>query len=289
MASWFEVTVEVPCELSEAVASILMDLGSPGLECFEHDGGTSLVAYFRSAPPLDDLLHLSATVASRAGRPWTPVIRSRLIDEQNWAEEWKRHFTAMPVGRQLVVSPPWDLPSAGDRVLIVIEPAMAFGTGQHPTTRGCLELIESEVARRSVFRALDVGTGSGILAIALAKLGVRSVYAIDNDPAACTAAVLNSERNNTTTAVSVIDDWKEFIGPFDLIVANLFTNLLREMSDKLTRLLAPDGVLICSGFLAADEGTVLAAYSALAPVCRRQEEGWVTLALTPRGNQVEYA
>jgi len=283
MPSWFEVTVDVPSELCETVTCLLCDLGSPGVEHLDHGDVTSLVAYFQDSPPFDDLRRLCTIAGTAAGQTCSPVIRSRTIDEQNWAEDWKNHFRPIAVGHRLLVAPPWDVPPAGDRIVIVIEPAMAFGTGQHPTTRGCLELIENVVTTRRPSRGLDVGTGSGILAIAMAGFGIKSVYALDNDPAACHAAAANSERNGTTAALSVTDNWRDVVGPFDLITANLFTNLLCDLADRLQNLLVPGGTLICSGFLASDEGTVAAAYSALRPVRRCCEGGWVTLLLDRAG------
>lgn len=284
MPSWFEVTIDVPVDLSEVMASYLLDLGSPGLEYVEGDGITSLVGYFRDRTAIDRLRKLCAQMRLEAGQGWPPVIHSRVIDEEDWAEDWKRHFRPTPVGRRLQICPPWDTGGAPERVTLIIHPGMAFGTGQHATTRGCLELIEETVAERDIARALDVGTGSGILSIALAKLGVAEVYAFDSDPQACAIAAENSERNGTGSAVTVTDDWRKIRGPFDLIVANLFTDLLREFAEKLQGLLAPNGQLLCSGFLAADEPLVVAAYPRLAVVRRREEEGWVTLLLATDGS-----
>jgi ribosomal protein L11 methyltransferase len=158
---------------------------------------------------------------------------------------------------------------------------MAFGTGQHATTRGCLELLEWATATRRITRALDVGTGTGVLAIALAKLGVPDVWAIDNDPAAGAITHANAARNAVGERIGIGSRIDEAPGTFSLIVANLFAYLLEELAARFAAVLAPDGVLICSGLLVADEARVRAAYRTLGlETQRRHEEAdWVTLAL----------
>lgn len=280
MSSWFEVTVEVPEELGEAAASLLIDLGSPGLECSDRNGTTSLVAYFRDMPPLDDLRRLCST--SPDIQSPAPNIQTRTITEQDWAEGWKRNFQPLAIGDRILVSPPWDLPTSSNRTIVVIEPGMAFGTGQHPTTQGCLELLQEAVGSGGISRALDVGTGSGILAIALVKLGVPCVYAVDNDPTAREASAENIRKNGVAASIRVMADWEPTAGTFDLIVANLFTNLLRDLSGKLLQRLAPNGSLICSGFLSSDEDAVVKAYGDLQVVERRKRDDWVTVTLRRR-------
>jgi ribosomal protein L11 methyltransferase len=154
---------------------------------------------------------------------------------------------------------------------------MAFGTGQHPTTKGCLELIE--VAAQPVMpqKVLDVGTGSGILAIAMGKLGARRVYAIDNDPAACRIAAENAAANDCASLIRVTSSWAKLRGAFDLVVANLFTNLLCDLAPRLIHRIRPGGILISSGFLAADEQAIKDAYPGFSPEHRRDESGWTAL------------
>jgi ribosomal protein L11 methyltransferase len=212
-----------------------------------------------------------------------PAIRSRALDEEDWAEDWKQHFRPTAVGQRFFICPPWDTSGANGRINLVIHPGMAFGTGQHPTTRGCLELIEEATAASAVARALDVGTGSGILSIALAKLGAAHVAAVDNDPQACTIAAENSVLNGTEAIILVTHDWQAITGGFDLIVANLFTNLLCDLSEQLQSLLNPRGRMVCSGFLTSDEASIIAAYPRLAVVRRKVEEDWVTLLLAADG------
>ena len=126
-----------------------------------------------------------------------------MIAEKNWHDSWRHHFKPQRVGRRLVVTPPWILPPKTRRHVVFIEPAMAFGTGTHETTRCCLELIDELCAEAAPAKALDVGTGSGILAIAMARLGVREVLALDNDPVALEAARENLRLNGVEDAVAL--------------------------------------------------------------------------------------
>jgi ribosomal protein L11 methyltransferase len=158
---------------------------------------------------------------------------------------------------------------------------MAFGTGQHATTRGCLVLLETIVEHRAVTRALDIGAGSGVLAIAIAKLGVAEVWAIDTDARACAIAQENATCNGVAPQVVIRSSIDEVTSSFDLITANLFANLLDEMAGRCARLLRAAGVMICSGFLTTDESRVRSAYEAqgLHVLHRYEEQSWVALAV----------
>lgn len=136
-------------------------------------------------------------------------------------------------------------------------------------------------------RALDVGTGSGVLAIALAKLGVGEVWGIDVDPAACTIAEANARQNGVSAQVHIAPGFDAVSGTFELITANLFANLLQELAPRLTGMLRPDGIVICSGLLAEDEARVRASYEELGLQLqdRFEESSWVTLALQQKGTR----
>ena len=131
-------------------------------------------------------------------------LRTRLLDEADWADAWKAHFPVMRIGRRLVIRPTWRRHRAEpDDVVLSLDPGMAFGTGLHPTTRLCLAAIEAAAARGELDRArvLDVGCGSGILAIAAARLGAASVVGVDIDPIAIEATVANARRNRLTRRI----------------------------------------------------------------------------------------
>lgn len=279
VTDWFECTVDVPLDHSEIIANFLIEAGAPGLQSEEEDGIAHLTAYYSAPPRLDALVRFCASVGCPLRA--TDSIRVQRVPHENWAENWKAHFHAQLLGERLYICPPWDCVPPAGRVAVVINPGMAFGTGQHPTTRGCLLLLEHTVSNRPIARALDVGTGSGVLAIALAKLGVREVWAIDSDGSACAIAEANVASNGVAARVRIRHGLDEVTGRFDLLCANLFAPLLQELAPKLADLLRPRGVLICSGFFTSDEDTVSRAYKAwgLQLARRLEEESWVTLAL----------
>jgi ribosomal protein L11 methyltransferase len=277
-AVWFEVTVEVSHELSEAVANFLVESGAPGIQCDEHDSEVSVIAYFSVPPPLEHLRRFCAAI----GAPLSETaIRTRKTADEDWAQNWKLHFRPQCIGDRLYVCPPWAATPPPGRMEIVIDPGMAFGTGQHASTRGCLTLLEWALAFQSISRALDLGTGSGVLAITLAKLGVHEVWAIDTDPQALAIARRNAAHNGVDSHLHFAPSLDRAHGPFDLIVANLFAQVLEVLAHRLVGLLAARGILICSGLLCSEEHRVRDGYGARGlEVCKSYEEdGWASLAL----------
>ena len=167
-------------------------------------------------------------------------------------ETWKSHFTVLQVGR-IVVRPTWMEYDAGDgEVVVDMDPGMAFGTGHHPTTHMCLLELERLVTPGA--RVLDVGTGSGILSIAAAKLGAGSVLALDNDTVAIKAARSNVRANGLQSTVKVssraLASHRNTRGSFDLVIANIYTRVILEMATDLVSQAAPNGALALSGILA---------------------------------------
>jgi len=219
----------------------------------------------------------------RCGLKISPArVTIRKVRREVWAESWKKHFQPLEIGRTLLIMPSWSRrrPRAGQAV-VVLDPGLSFGTGQHPTTAFCLEQI---VARRQIGRRqsfLDIGTGSGILAIAAAKLEYRPVQAIDLDPAAVRAARANARRNRVTKQVRVF--WLDIIrmplrseAKFDVICANLIDDLVVGQSRRLLNRLAPRGALILAGILRTQFARVQRAYAAagLELIAMRQEKEW---------------
>jgi ribosomal protein L11 methyltransferase len=191
------------------------------------------------------------------------------------------------VGRRLLVCPPWELPSnPGERTVIIIEPGRAFGTGGHGSTRSCLGLLERALASGRVPRAVDVGCGSGILAIAAAALGVPRVDAIDPDPDAVAATEGNARRNAVAdrirTAVAAVESWNGSAAP--LVLANLLAAAHATLAPALVGLVTPGGSLIAGGLLAHEVPVVAGVFAAegcwLAEVA--EDDGWAAL-LVRRG------
>ncbi len=277
--TWFEVIVEVPAGGADSVANFLIENGAPGVQIQEHDGRAVLTAHFAGAPPLQGLRRYCADIGCNWSAPARIDVRETASED--WEHNWKLHFQPQPLGQHLYICPPWAVEAPPGRIAVVINPGMAFGTGQHASTRGCLHLLDDMAGEREIGRALDVGTGSGVLAIALAKLGSPAVWAIDTDRNACAIAAENVARNHVEAHVRIGSALNEVEGTFDIITANLFANLLQELAPRLAGLVRRDGVLICSGFLDADEPAVRQAYGGLGfQVYGRYEElPWVTLSL----------
>ena len=189
------------------------------------------------------------------------------VAEEDWAESWKEHFHVTRFGERIVVVPSWRRYDAvADDVMVVLDPGMAFGTGQHETTRMCLEALERAV--RPGVRALDVGCGSGILSIAAAKLGAREVLAVDVDPDCVRVTRENARANGVEGIVragggSVGDGWpfEARAAGFDVVVANIIARVIIDLAPDLAGALAPGGRLIVSGVIGERERDAVGALS----------------------------
>ena len=284
---YWELTVAVPDEASEGLTNFVWELGALGVVEDERPGERArLRAFF---PDADDTSALPARVQqyldglralgfSGGGRP-----RLTPIADEDWAEAWRAHFSPMEVGRSLLVTPPWQQPAPDGRHLISIEPGRAFGTGQHGSTSGCLQLIEAVVERDRPARALDIGTGSGILAIAAVKLGVGSVVAIDTDPDAVAAAAGNAVRNDMAEHVhACVADVETFAAPpAPLVVANLLAAAHHRLGERYRTFMAPGAALILGGILDEERDGVVAALVGRGFRARRalSVEGWTSLEM----------
>jgi ribosomal protein L11 methyltransferase len=213
-------------------------------------------------------------------RPVGPL-RVRTVDDRDWTDAWKEHYVPQRVGRVLIV-PSWiDEPEQPGEVRIRLDPGMAFGTGLHPTTRGCLALLQQlEPMPASV---LDVGCGSGILALAALALGAECADALDTDPLAVDATRTNAERNGVGDRVAVRQGSLSQVPDerYPLVVANLVAAVLVELAPRLAAHLAPGGTLLASGIIEPRAGEVTEALAAagLAVDARRDDGEWVSLRL----------
>ena len=194
------------------------------------------------------------------------------VADEDWAARSQADLRAIQVGR-VIVAPPWDVP-----ITIVIQPSMGFGTAHHPTTRLCLSALQRvTLDGRSV---LDVGTGSGVLAIAASKLGAAGVTGVDDDADAIHAAWENLALNAGAMVSLIVGDFRSVaLVPADLILANLTGGLLVADAKRLRQLTNAHGRLILSGFLAHEEPEVRAAFAAFAVEHRDEEEGWVCITV----------
>ena len=208
------------------------------------------------------------------------------VADEDWSENWKKYYKPFRIGTHLVVKPTWEPYEAqADDLIIELDPGMAFGTGTHETTNMCMQLLEKHL--QDGMRVMDVGTGSGILAIAAARLGAKDILAIDIDPAAVKVAIENVELNGVKDQVRVVvgDLCKSEAMPCDLAVANIVADAICMLAGPLTRHLEKDRLLICSGIIREREQDVMnAATEAGYTLFDRIEKGeWVALAFKNEG------
>ncbi len=293
--AYVDVSVVARGEGVEGLCDFLFDEGALGLVTEDVPGAPLRVrirASFAAGSPLPLLRerlrrYQEELAALGLGDPDAPV-EVEHIPAEEWEQSWKEHFKPIPVGKRLVISPPWIRdPSSECRIPIRINPGMAFGTGQDPTTRMCLEALEACMDQWGVDQrpvVLDLGTGTGILAIAAASLGAQRVIAIDDDPEACDAAKENVALNACGKRVWVLHGGIDALEPplrFDAILANLDTGTLCPLFPTLSSLLAPVGRLIAGGILVEEEGNVTRAARAsrLQPLERHVEGDNLCLTL----------
>ena len=204
------------------------------------------------------------------------------VKREDWAESWKRHFHPLEIGKKLLVKPSWSKKRpTKNQAVVVLDPGLSFGTGQHPTTSFCLRQI-ARCHKSGVTRSfLDIGTGSGILAIAAAKLGYAPVEAFDFDPESVRVAKENASKNKVADRIKLTrgDITKLPMKParqFDLVCANLISNLLIVERQRIANRLKPDGTLVLAGILAAEFAEVERAFAdvKLKRCASRVEKEW---------------
>ena len=293
--TYYELTVRASPETEEGIGEFLFGAGSLGLVTDEPPDRRPGVIIRASFPASADTAAIVASLRrylaelAMLGLPVeASLVEVRQLPLEDWGRSWKEHFKPLPVGKRLIIAPPWEEgPFPPNRLLLRIDPAMAFGTGHHATTRMCLEALERLIGEWSGAApptVLDLGTGTGILAIAAAGLGSGSVLALDTDPEACDAARKNLARHPTASRVRVVQGGIDQLAAtqlFDLILANLDTKTLRPLCPTLRSRLAPRGHLVTTGIPVEDEALVAESIHAagLAVADRQAQEGWLCLVL----------
>jgi len=301
MAQWIEVSISVDGEAAEAAAELLNRYGYQGV-AIEHEGippetlddgdpvpaaRLTVRAYLPAderASALQEQLETGLRYLNMMYPMPQPVYT--VIDEQDWAEAWKQHYHPVRIGRRVVIRPRWiEMDLAPDAVEIALDPGMAFGTGTHPTTQLCLEALEDLVVPGA--QVLDLGTGSGILAVGAVKLGAAHVLALDNDPLAVGVAIENIAQNGVAERIVVQEGSLETVitsaRRFDLIVVNILARIIIAMCDQhLGDTVRPGGSAIFSGIIddQADDVEAALRKTGLTPTRRRQQGDWVAIEAT---------
>ena len=305
--AWLELAVEADLEAVEAVSEILgrfatggttvepaFDLVEEGLAA---QVDPSRPATVRGYVPARDALaaesaraHVAEALGHLQAFGLRPIgaLRTRIVHEEDWAEAWKAFFPVLRVGRRLIIRPTWRRHRRTPLdVVLALDPGMAFGTGLHPTTRLCLAALEALADDDGIdgARVLDVGCGSGILAIAALRLGAATALGVDTDPIAIESTAANTRRNRLARRIRArVGSLPSGEPPFDLVLANLIAGVLVPLASGLRDELVLGGRLVASGIFIDREAEVRAAFESvgLDVVERRAEGDWVALVATRR-------
>jgi ribosomal protein L11 methyltransferase len=305
---WWEIYVQVPESLNEATSDYLHDLGSTAVVfheqarltpqhtvCIETQPETTAWTVVQGALPLEDVLskHVAALqqwLSTCAGETSGVQLYCRPLLDVDYLTQWQQYFRPLCIGERLMIRPPWDSsPIPATMACLTLNPGPAFGTGTHPSTHLCLLMLLQHAAQYQGSKLLDVGCGSGILSLAAVQLGWQSAVGVDIDAQAIAVAASNAELNGLQDRAQFLHgSWQSVTGVFPCITANIYLGPLVEMLPPLTRYLAPGGMIILSGLLASQEGTMRTVIqnTGLVVQARRVEEEWVALAVQ-RARDVE--
>jgi ribosomal protein L11 methyltransferase len=293
--TWLSVSIETDCSHAEALADALLEAGALSASIEDADAGTPaetpqfgepgsvttpgwersrVIVLLEAGTDADELI---ASCSTSAGLGQVPTFTLENIAEQNWVQLTQSQFDPIRVSERLWIVPSWHEAPDPAALVLVLDPGMAFGTGSHPTTRLCLEWLERVVTPG--VSLLDYGCGSGILAIAAAKLGASNVLGVDIDPQAVTAARNNAERNEASAHFD--DSARPISGQFDIVVANILANPLKALAPAIAGHVRHGGQLALSGILAEQADELMGIYAPYASLCIADtREGWVCLAGT---------
>lgn len=291
--TWLSIAIETDCQHAEALADALLEAGALSASIEDADAGTAaetpqfgepgsvttpgwdrsrVIALLEAGA---DASALVAACAPLAGLVDTPSFTQEEVAEQNWVQLTQSQFDPIRVSDRLWIVPSWHVAPDPEAIVLVLDPGMAFGTGSHPTTRLCLEWLERTVS--TDISILDYGCGSGILAIAAAKLGAKDVLGVDIDLQAVSAAKSNAELNNVSARFE--DSTREIKGQFDIVVANILSNPLKALAPAICAHVRPGGRLALSGILTEQSDDLIEAYSPYIPLSIADgRDGWVCLA-----------
>ncbi|ALM52911.1 50S ribosomal protein L11 methyltransferase [Halomonas huangheensis] len=297
--AWLQLKAQVPPEQAELLEELLLEEGATAITLqdahddpvFEPDRGTTplwdqtvLTGLYDDLEGIHDMLErLAAAWAEQMPEEPCPVIEHELLDDRDWEREWMEDFKPMRMGQRLWIVPSWHEPPEDDAVNLKLDPGLAFGTGTHPTTALCLEWLDALAIAGGLddVEVLDVGCGSGILAIAALKLGASNAIGTDIDPQALSASRDNAERNSIDEPRLVLRYPEQMNDErFPLVVANILAGPLVELAPSVAGHVAPGGRLALSGILDNQAEEVLEAYRDQGLIMDEPSyrEGWVRLS-----------
>lgn len=309
---WAEISIQTSHEATEAVANIFHELGSSGVviedpelvNSYRRSGAwdytdipeiadtetVTVKAYLPADEQLDEKLRLFKRLFDELSihnlDSGSGIFNCNEVNEEDWATSWKEYFHPIKVGERIVIKPSWEeyQPEVDDQV-IELDPGMAFGTGTHHTTAMCCRCLEEIIAPGN--NVFDIGTGSGILSIAAAKLGAASVKAVDLDSVAVRIANENVKINNVQNIVTVAhgDLLTGVTGKADVIIANIIADIIIKMVPDIPRYLNENGYFIASGIISERMGDVTSAIVEQNLIVEKvvEEGGWVALVVRKGG------
>lgn len=298
MAGWRELVIEVGRDDAEPWSDALLEAGALSVQADDADaespdeqplyGEPGMAAAAAQVVPGWRRTVLAALIEETAdphalldeaadllGRPAPSIREIRSVADQDWVSLTQSQFEPIEIGQRLVITPSWHEPADASRLCIVLDPGLAFGTGSHPTTRLCLQWLEQHLPPGA--SVIDYGCGSGILAIAAARLGAGQVTGVDIDPQALLATRDNASRNRVSVTVLGTDEPAP--DRADVVVANILSSPLKLLAPMLTDLVRPGGWLVLSGVLERQVDEVSQAYAPrLSMAVAGTQDGWACLA-----------
>jgi len=306
---WLKIEISAPSELMDALGNFLTETGAQGV--FQESLTPQNTAADFPEPVIEEILKAYFPQDIRSEKRIVavqkyidslheifpdfekPSFTTEIICDPNWGEQWKKYFKPIRVSNNIIVKPTWEryTPSSRD-IVIEIDPGMAFGTGQHASTRMCIEAIEDVMMKdRSIkeWKVLDVGCGTGILGITAAKMGAQDVICVDIDKKAVEIAGENAAINNVEDFLHISNKNVATINnPRNLIIANLTAKLLLNLRPHLVQLLLPEGYMIISGIIELDAKNIEEQFSADPLTLHRMitEKEWVCYVLRKKAAKI---
>ena len=301
--SWIEIVIEVPRSHAEILSDALMEVGALSVSVEDADEGTDAEKPLFGEPGMEPEQlaweHSRVVALADANAEHAVIVEAaaeisgldpalgyttRAVAEQDWVRLTQSQFEPIHIGKNIWVVPSWHEAPDPNALVLELDPGLAFGTGSHPTTRLCMEWLESNIPLQ--LSVLDYGCGSGILAMVAKKLGAATVVGVDIDPQAIESARYNSERNHCDIEYYLPEPFAEAAPSktYDVVVANILSSPLKLMAPMLSNRVSPGGSLVLSGVLARQADEVIAAYAPfISLTVWAERDGWV--ALSGRNNK----